>query len=190
LSPPAVPLAGAAPIPATIAAAEPEPPFVREYVEGNRYLNQTFGFEMYRPPGWEMIGDAEDAFPGAIAALGATDETAAVIVSRERISEAATRAGDPLDAQATVTDRNLRRLYENYRVQSSSRTTVAGEPAVEQRANGVADGRDWSVRVITFGRGGDIFTILAMTSANSDLIQIRQNVLAKMIASLRFNSAL
>ncbi len=50
-------------------------------------------------------------------------------------------------------------------------------------------GRDWSVIVITFRRQSAIFTILAMAYANSDLIQIQENVIGKMIATLRFNTA-
>jgi hypothetical protein len=36
-------------------------------------------------------------------------------------------------------------------------------------------------------RGSDIFTALGMTFANSDLIQIQENVIARAISSLDFN---
>jgi hypothetical protein len=188
--PPAVvPAAHPDKLPAELAAPLPEPPVTHGYIRANRYVNEAFGFEMYAPPGWDLIADAADTFPNALAALGAGDETAALVISRERASnDAMPDATDHLDSHAAATDHRLRSIYENYRVQSSTRTTVAGLPGVEQRANGVADGKDWSVRVITFGRGNDVFTIMAMTYANSDLIQIRQNVIAKMIASTRFYS--
>jgi hypothetical protein len=37
-------------------------------------------------------------------------------------------------------------------------------------------------------RGGDIFTALGMTYADSDLIQIQENVIARAITSLDFNA--
>jgi hypothetical protein len=36
-------------------------------------------------------------------------------------------------------------------------------------------------------RAGDIFTVLGMTYADSDLIQIQENVIAKAIGSLNFD---
>jgi len=40
--------------------------------------------------------------------------------------------------------------------------------------------------VTMLARGTEVFTILGMTSADSDLIQIQENVIAKTIASLQF----
>jgi hypothetical protein len=59
-------------------------------------------------------------------------------------------------------------------------------PAIEQRFYGSLASRDWSVMVTTLARGNEVFTILGMTSADSDLIQIQENVIAKTIASLQF----
>jgi hypothetical protein len=64
--------------------------------------------------------------------------------------------------------------------------TVAGLPAVEQRSRGTADGRDWSVVLLTLVRGGDAFTLLGMTWADSDLIQVQENVISKAVNSLTF----
>jgi len=40
---------------------------------------------------------------------------------------------------------------------------------------------------VVVSRGGDILTALGMTYADTDLIQIQENVIAKAIASLDFN---
>jgi hypothetical protein len=181
------------PAPATAAPAAPvaaapapapriTPPAVRELVQGNLYTNETYAFQLYRPPGWELIPEARKALPNAIAAMGTGDETTLFVVGRETLR-------DSLDAHSSNSERALRQIYENYRPLSSMRRTVAGLPAVEWRFRGVADGRDWSVTVLALARGNDVFTLLGMTYADSDLIQIRENVIAKMISSVQFTSA-
>ena len=155
---------------------------IKESVQGNVYTNETYGFRMFRPPGWELIPEARKALPNAIAAVGTGDETTLVVIGRETLR-------DSLDSHAGAAERTMRQIYENYRPVSSMRGTVAGLPAVEWRFRGVVDGRDWSVSAVTLARGSDVFTLLGMTSADSDLIQIRENVIAKMIASLQFAPA-
>ena len=59
-------------------------------------------------------------------------------------------------------------------------------PAIERHFRGAADKRDWSVVLVTLERDGAVFTILAMTDANSELVQIQENVIAKAVASLQF----
>jgi hypothetical protein len=44
------------------------------------------------------------------------------------------------------------------------------------------------VTVVTVAHGSDLFTVLGMTYADSDLIQIQENVIARAIASLRFEA--
>ena len=80
----------------------------------------------------------------------------------------------------------MREVYENYRAIAKKQITIAGLPAIEQRFYGSLAGHDWSVTVTTLARGAEVFTILGMTSADSDLIQIQENVIAKTIASLQF----
>ena len=120
--------------------------------------------------------------PNAITAMGTGDETTVFVVGREALR-------DSIEAHSTTAERAMRQIYENYRPLSSTRRTVAGLPAVEWRFRGVADGHDWSVTALTLARGSDVFTLLGMTYSDSDLIQIRENVIAKMIASVQFISA-
>ena len=164
-----------------LASPPPAEPAVREEVQGNLYINHTYGFRMYKPPGWHVIEGAQKTLPTAIVAMGTGDETTLLVVGRERMK-------DSLEAHAASTERQLREIYENYRRLSERRSRVAGIAGVERHYRGTADGHDWSGVVLAFARGGEVFTILGMTYADSDLIQIQENVIAKAVASLEFTS--
>ncbi|HEY2646651.1 MAG TPA: hypothetical protein VGI34_06740 [Candidatus Acidoferrales bacterium] len=157
----------------------PEPPVIRDEIRGNQYVNLTYGFQMFKPPSWELIPAARKALPDAVAALGTNDQTTLLVIGRER-------AKDSLDAHATATAKALADVYENYRQISTRHLNVAGFPAVEQRARGTADGRDWSVILLTLFNGKDAYTLLGMTWADSDLIQVQENVIEKTVNSLAF----
>ena len=170
---PAPPVAPPAPPPA------PEPLVIRDEIRGNQYVNITFGFQMYKPPSWDLIPAARKALPDAVAAMGTYDQTTLLVIGREH-------AKDALDAHAATTGKALGDVYENYRLISTRHLTVAGFPAVEQRSRGTADGRDWSVILLTLFKGNDAYTLLGMTWADSDLIQVQENVIAKAVNSLTF----
>lgn len=172
---PAAPVAPPPPPPA------PEPVVIRDEIRGNEYVNLTYGFQMFKPPSWELIPAARKALPDAVAALGTYDQTTLMVIGREH-------AKDSLDSHAAATGKALGDVYENYRLISSRRVSVAGFPAVEQRARGTADGRDWSVLVLTLIKDGDAYTLLGMTWADSDLIQVQENVIAKTVNSLTFTA--
>jgi hypothetical protein len=179
-APPAANVAAVVPAPAPPAPLVPSA--VRDVVQGNLYINQTYNFQLYRPPGWDLMSDARKAMPNAITAMGTTDQTTLFVVGRETLR-------DSLEAHAANAERALRQIYENYRPGSSTKLSVSGVPAVEWRFRGMADGHDWSVTALTIAHGTDVFTLLGMTSGDSDLIQIRENVIAKMISSVAFTSA-
>jgi len=170
---PAPPVAPPPPPPA------PEPLVIRDEIRGNQYVNLTYEFQMYKPPSWELIPAARKALPDAVAALGTNDQTTLLVIGREH-------AKDSLDAHAATTGKALGDVYENYRLISSRRVSVAGFPAIEQRARGTAAGRDWSVILLTLFKDSDAFTLLGMTWADSDLIQVQENVIAKAVNSLTF----
>jgi len=172
---PAPPIAPPAPPPA------PGPPVIRDEIRGNQYVNLTYGFQMYKPPSWDLIPAARRALPDAVAALGTNDQTTLLVIGREP-------AKDSLDAHAAATGKALGDVYENYRLISNRHLSVAGFPAIEQRSRGTVDGRDWSVIVLTLLNGNDAYTLLGMTWANSDLIQVQENVIAKAVSSLTFTA--
>jgi len=166
------------PTPAAIDDAAPQP--MREEVVGNLYINRTYGFDIIKPPDWEMLPEERHALPNAVAAMGTDDDTTLLLVGREAREGA-------LDAQAAATDDELHNVYDNFRLISTSHTSVAGEPAIERHFRGMAADRDWSVTVVSVAHGDNLFTVLGMTYADSDLIQIQENVIARSISSLRFD---
>jgi hypothetical protein len=177
--PKARPAVAAAPVSTPTPAPTPEPLVIRDEVRGNLYVNLTYGFQMYKPPSWDLIPAARKALPDAVAALGTYDQTTLMVIGRER-------AKDSLEAHAAATGKALTDAYDNYRVISTKHVSIAGFPAIEQRSRGTADGRDWSVILLTFLKGNDAFTLLGMTWADSDLIQVQENVISKTVNSLTF----
>jgi len=161
--------------------APAEPPVIRDEIRGNQYVNMTYGFQIYRPPSWDLIPAARKSLPGAVAALGTSDHTTMLVIGRDR-------AKDSLDAHAAATVKALGEAYDNYRVISSKRVSIAGLPAVEQRSRGSADGHDWSVTLLTLFSGNDAYTLLGMTWAESDLIQVQENVIGKAVNSFTFTA--
>ena len=171
-------LAGAAATPAP--PKEPELPANREEIQGNLYTNYTHGFRMYKAPSWNLIEEAHAALPNAIVAMGTSNESTLMVVGEEKTKE-------PLDAAAATVEKRLHDVYANYQQLSERKATVGGLPAVEYQYRGKADEHDWSGKLVVVARGKDMFTVLAMTYANSDLIQIQENVIARAIASLDFS---
>jgi hypothetical protein len=164
--------------PAPISDPKPQP--VREEIVGNLYINHTYGFDIYKPPDWEMLPEERHALPNAVAAMGTDDDTTLLLIGREARKGA-------LETQAAATDAELHNIYDNFRLISATHTSVAGEPAIERHFRGAAADRDWSVTVVSVAHGDNLFTVLGMTYADSDLIQIQENVIARAISSLRFD---
>jgi hypothetical protein len=158
---------------------ETEIPQIPEEVQGNTYTNHVYGFRMYKAPSWQLIGDATE-LPNAIVAMGTPNESTLLVVGREKTRQ-------PLDAAAKVVENRLHDVYDDYQQTSQRKTVVGGLPAVEYRYHGKAEEHDWSGTLVVVSRGGDILTALGMTYADTDLIQIQENVIARTIASLEFN---
>ena len=164
---------------ATSPPVSPAEPVIREEVDRTSYVNHTYGFRMYKPPSWQVIEGARKTLPTAVVAMGTSDETTLLIVGRETLRRS-------LEAQAAATEKTLREIYENYRPLGEERTIIAGLPASQKKFRGTVGAQDWSGTLISLARGNEVFTILGMTYADSDLIQIQENVIAKTIASLEF----
>jgi hypothetical protein len=60
--------------------------------------------------------------------------------------------------------------------------------AVEYHYRGLADDHAWSGTLVVVARGNEILTVLGMTYADTDLIQIQENVITRSIASLDFTA--
>ena len=170
----------------TTAAAPPPPPKeepapIKEEIQGNLYINHEFGFHMYKAPSWQIIEGAGQTLPNAIVAMGTSNESTLMVIGHEK-----TKAS--LESAAKTVENRLREVYENYRLISERKMVVSGMPAVEYRYRGMADQHDWSGTLVVVSRGGDIFTILGMTFADTDLIQIQENVITRSIASMDLNA--
>ena len=170
---------------ATAAAAPPppkeEPPANREEIQGNLYINHSHGFHMYKAPSWQVIENAGQALPNAIVAMGTANESTLLVVGLEKTNT-------PLESAAKTVEERLHDVYDNYRLISERKTVVSGLPGIEYRYRGMADNHDWSGTLVVVSRGPDVFTVLGMTFADTDLIQIQENVIARSIASLDLNA--
>jgi hypothetical protein len=175
----AAPPPAPAPTPEPAKPAAPEP--MREEVSGNAYTNFTYGFRLYKPPGWSVIEGARTMLPGTIAALGTSDETTYLVIGQEPL-------GKSLESHVGPTEKRLEEVMENYRPLGEKRLNVSGVPAIERRFRGSVDQHDWSGVVAFVARDNQVFTIFGMTYADSDLVQIQENVIARAIASLEFIS--
>jgi hypothetical protein len=162
------------------APKEPEPPAMREGVQGNLYTNYTHGFQMYKAPSWQLIEDARQGLPNAIVAMGSFNRQTLLVVGKEDTT-------DPLDIAAKGVEKRLSEIYDNYRRISEKKTIVGGLPAIEYHYRGLADDHDWSGTLVVIARGQDVFTALGMTYADNDLIQIQENVIERAIGSLDFS---
>ncbi len=77
----------------TVSAAQPaapkapEPPAMRENIQGNLYTNYTHGFKMYKAPSWDLLEDARQALPNAIVAMGTQNESTLLVIGQEKTKE-------------------------------------------------------------------------------------------------------
>lgn len=168
---------------ATNAAPAPppkeEPAPKSEEIQGNLYINHEFGFRMYKAPSWQIIDGAGQTLPNAIVAMGTNNESTLLIVGHEKSKVS-------LEEAAQTVEKRMRDVYENYRLLSERKTTVGGQPAIEYKYRGMAEQHDWSGTLSVVAHGGEFLTLLGMTFADSDLIQIQENVIARSIASVDF----
>ena len=157
----------------------PAPLPVREEVQGNLYINDTYGFSIYKPPDWDVIEGARAALPGAVVAMGTSDQTTYLIIGLEPSS-------GTLQTHVASTNERLSNMFDNYRPLAPRQTIVAGMHAIEYQFQGMANEQQWSGTVMLLSRGDNFFTIFGVASAKTDLVQIQQNVISRTIASLQF----
>src|ERR1700746_2547979 len=177
VTPASTPAAAPAPPPAPPKPAQPES--MRERVTGNLYANETYGFQMYKPPTWQLVEGARAVLPGAITALGTSDQTTYLLIGRQPIEKS-------FVSDIDATDRHLRSTLDNFRALGEKKIVVSGGPAVEKHFRVSVDQHDWSGVAVLFQHDGHLYTIFGMTAADSDLVQIQENVISRAISSLQF----
>ncbi|HTS11064.1 MAG TPA: hypothetical protein VMH00_03005 [Candidatus Limnocylindrales bacterium] len=157
--------------------AMPEP--VHEQVVGNTYMNDTYGFYMYKPPDWRVIEGARAMLPGTITAMGTGDQTTYLLIGQDA-------AGKSLASDMDATEKRLRDIMANFQPLGDKRIMVSGSEGIERRFRGSVDQHDWSGVVVLVPHGVHVYTIFGMTYADSDLVQIQENVISRAISSLKF----
>jgi type IV secretory pathway VirB10-like protein len=162
---------------ASTPAAAPEP--MREEVSGNLYTNDTYGFRMYKPPTWKLIEGARTILPGSITALGTDDQNTYLLIGQEP-------SGKSLANDIAATEQRLHEVMENFRPLGEKQVMISGVSATERRFRGSVDARDWSGIVVYIPHGTRVYTIFGMTLADTDLVQIQENVISRAITSLQF----
>lgn len=177
------PVVSNSPTPTPVSAPLPPKPTapapIRESVVGTTYTNETYGFQMYKPPTWNVIEGARSILPGSITAMGTDDQTTYLLIGQDP-------AGKSLASDIDATERRLRDILENFRPIDDKHVTIAGLPAVERHFRGSVDQKDWSGVVVYFSKDKQVYTIFGMTVADTDLVQIQENVIARAISSLQF----
>ena len=183
---PAVRTTPAGPKATLVTAAAPPPPpkedtpESHEEIQGNLYINHQFAFRMYKAPSWQIIDGAGQTLPNAIVAMGTSNESTLLVIGHEK-------SKDALEPTAQTVEKRLHDVYDNYRLISQRKTVIGGQPAIEYRYQGKADDHDWSGTLSVVAYGGEFLTVMGMTFADTDLIQIQENVISRAIASIDFN---
>jgi hypothetical protein len=156
---------------------QPLPQDIRARVEGTAYINETFSFTFYKPPGWKVHEDAARETGRAIVAIGPEDERTILFVDRQVWS------GEP-NLKSDATEVNLRATYQNYRKISETSTEISGRPAIRREFEGELDGALWRGVALRIAKDKTVFGVIGLTS--SENLQFHETVLNKIINSFRF----
>jgi hypothetical protein len=166
-----------APPPVSRPLNEPLPAHLREHVEGNDYVNDTFRFAMYKPPDWKLFEELHREKVSAIVAMASPDDHTLLFVDRQAWS-------GPPDLSDDRMESKLRGMYEDYKKLSQSPTEVDGLPALRRSFTGVLEGVEWHGISVRIAHGNTVFGIVGLTSAET--YQFQQAVFNKMVRSFHF----
>ncbi len=167
----------AAPPPPSRPLEEPLPTSLQEHVEGTTYVNDSFHFAMFKPPGWKVYEEVPKETGSAIMAIGAEDEQTLLFVDRQVWS------GTP-DFKSDSAEARLRSTYQEYHKLLESPTELGGQPAIRRVFNGVIDGTEWHGISVHLAHGNAVFGIIGLTSAET--FQFQQALFNKIINSFHF----
>jgi hypothetical protein len=178
---PAVTAAKPAPAPPPVSRPldQPLPTEIRERLEGMTYINETFHFSFFKPPGWKVHENTARETGRAIVAISPEDEHTLLFVDRQVWS-------GPPNLKSDATEANLRRTYQNYRTTSEAPTQLDGRAAIRREFEGELDGAVWRGVAVRIAEGNTVFGLIGLTSAET--LEFHQAVLNKIINSFRFLS--
>ncbi len=166
-----------APPPVSRPLDEPLPAHIQEHVVGTSYVNDTFRFAMFKPPGWKTYEEVPKETGAAIMAIGSEDEQTLLFVDRQVWSGAPDLKSDRAEAP-------LRKTYQEYQKLSESTAELDGHPAIRRVFRGVIDGVEWHGLSIHVANGNTVFGIIGLTSAET--FQFQQALFSKIINSFHF----
>jgi hypothetical protein len=115
-SPAAQPAASPAPPPAR--SEPPAPTRLVENVSATEYVNETYGFRIFKPPTWRSYPQLVRPQTPLVAALGTPDESTLLLIGRE-----------PFNGSLTDYSRGAERLLERFYETSPANPTAASGPA-------------------------------------------------------------
>ena len=168
------------PLKATIQERRPPSGHVEDHVDGITYFNDSFGFQMYKPPNWKPLPEAAATIPSAVVVLGTEDEATVMIVGTVLFD-------GPPSAYAAVLGASLKKVYSDFEMQPEEQVEVAGRPAIRQAFSGSAAGRAWHGMVVNLAdnRAGNRahYGLIGMTSEEN--FQFKSTVLGKIVASFQ-----
>jgi len=156
---------------------QPLPVEIRERMEGTTYVNETFQFSFFKPPGWKIHENAPRETGRAIVAIGPENEHTLLLVDRQVWSGAPNLQIDPTELQ-------LRRTYQKYRILSETTLQLDSRAAVRREFEGELDGALWRGIAVRVAEGNTVFGLIGLTS--SETLQFHEAVLNKIIGSFRF----
>ncbi|HEY4683048.1 MAG TPA: hypothetical protein VIH17_07335 [Candidatus Acidoferrales bacterium] len=175
-SPRALP-ARALPVADPTADSLPAPQII-ERVEGTTYKNETFQFELYKPPSWRVLEGAPRVWPAAIAALGKSDESALLVIAR-------TSLHGSVASEAAAAEKSLLDTYANYLKLQETATALAGAKGILRRFQGNVDDALWKGEAVYLARDGILYTIMGV-SRSLDPNEFDQAIVTRVIRSFRF----
>ncbi len=176
-APPPVARPAPPPRPATIQARRPPGGKIEEHTEGITYFNDSYGFQMYKPPNWKSLPETMGSIPNAVAVLGTEDEATMIIVGSV-VYDA------PPSAYAAVLGSALKKLYADFEMQPEEQIDVSGRPAIRRTFSGKANDREWHGMVVNLADNQIHYGIIGLTSEEN--YQFKSSVLGKIVASFRF----
>jgi hypothetical protein len=149
---------------------------MEEHVEGITYFNDSFGFQMYKPPNWKPLPETAGTIPSAVVVLGTEDEATVIIVGTVLFA-------GPSSAYAAVLSGSLKKVYSDFEIQPEEQVEVAGRPAIRRVFSGTAAGRVWHGMVVNLADGPVQYGLIGMTSEEN--YQFKSTVLGKIVASFQ-----
>jgi len=169
--------ASKSPPPVSRPLVKPLPANIQERVEGTRYVNETFQFAMYKPPGWKIHEEVSRETGRAIVAIATEDERTLLIVDRQVWS-------GPPDLHSGAVVENLQQPYLDFSKESESPAQLDGRAAIQRQFTGLMDGVEWHGVAVHVARGNTLFGIIGLTSAET--YEFQQAIFGKIIKSFHF----